>query len=342
MEAMTRRALYIIVLLVVAATACRQSLVGESPENTFEENFNSLWRGFDANYSYFEHKGINWDSLYVVYEEKLDSVRAGYQLFDLMSSLLEELEDGHATLTAPYNTYRYTGWRETNFQTDRVFKYLTNIELLTTNSPFMYAETVGGFSYLRIKKFSGNKSDFAIIDDILMEFNDRNSEGLIIDLRTNGGGSDVNAQYVAARFADQKRLVRKIRYRNGPEHSDFSPVIEDYITPGGFYYEKPVALLTDASVFSAAEDFVLAMRQYPNVYVVGVRTGGGSGNPVTLNLPNGWIYTVSRWQILQPENDQLYEGIGLAPDTLAIQTPTHDALSRDAHLEVAVSLLRQL
>ena len=337
-----RNTLYGIIALAVVSLACKESLVGESPENTYMENFNSLWRGFDANYSYFEHKELNWDSLYTVYLVEMERVDSDEELFNVMSSLVARLRDGHATLITPEITYRYTGWRDTRFDPNHTFGYLRNIKYPDLNSPFLYGTIGERIAYLRIKEFSGSETKYKLIDDILKELDTEQSYGLILDVRTNGGGSDINAHIVGSRFADQKRLIRRIRYRNGPEHSDFSPVIDDFLSPNGFHYNKNVVILTDGSVYSAAEDFVLAMRQFPRVHVVGERTGGGSGNPITMDLPNGWLYTVPRWQILQPEDNQLYEVTGLKPDSLVYQTSSFEALNRDAHLEAAANLLIEL
>jgi len=62
----------------------------------------------------------------------------------------------------------------------------------------------------------------------------------------------------------------------------------------GLRYTDPIALLTNRRTFSAAESFVLAMRTLPQVTIVGDTTGGGSGNPLHRELPNGWGLSVSR------------------------------------------------
>ena len=47
-------------------------------------------------------------------------------------------------------------------------------------------------------------------------------------------------------------------------------------------------LLINRHSYSATNDFVNAMRYFPNVTLVGDKTGGGSGLPFSSELPNGW------------------------------------------------------
>ncbi|HCD51916.1 MAG TPA: hypothetical protein DEQ34_05685 [Balneolaceae bacterium] len=328
---------YIIFLFTLSG--CRENLVGIDPANTYKDNYLSLWKGFDQNYSYFSHKNIDWDSLYFAYEPRLDTVKSDQGLFNVLSGLISNLRDSHSVLISPDSTYVYKTEYDSSY--DPILIYLRYLDTNSTskdNSPFTYGTIRSEFGYVHIRSFAGSKNSFKEIDEILEQFTDHT--GIILDLRTNGGGSDINSYLIASRFAEEPTLARKIRYRNGPGRNDFSPVIENYIEPAGKTYTKPVAILTDQSIYSAAEDFVLAMRQFPNVTVFGTHTGGASGNPVTLNLPNGWLYRVSRWQVFQPENDSLYEGYGLEPDEFVVQTPRDYDNRQDARIEAALRWIR--
>lgn len=322
-------------IIFTSFLGCKEQLVGENPPNTFEQNFESLWQSFDLNYPYFEHKKINWDSLYVIYRTQIDAITSNSGLYLTLSSILEELKDGHATLITPFATYTYLEWHQTFY--DPVLLEQQYLQNVTHSSPFMDADIGSEIAYIHVNTFMGSNFSFKEIDEILEKHYSK--KGLILDIRTNGGGKDINSQEVLARFASEKTLIRKILYRNGPNHSDFSKPILDYISPKGFHYDKKVVLITDQSVFSAAEDFVLGMRQLSNVTVLGEPTGGGSGNPATYDLPNGWLYTVSRWQILQPETDSLYEGIGLSPDVFIPSSPDDAAFLRDVKIEEAIRLI---
>ncbi len=331
--------IYLLALFFFFGQGCKETLVGSSPADSPRENFDQLWQGFDQHYSYFEIKPYSWDSLYHSYFQTIDTISSDKLLFNVLSDLLSKLSDFHVTLRSDTEFYSSPPDPGTLDKILLELKYLNNISRSSDESPFLTADIREDISYLRIDTFRGKEYLFKEIDSILENLYYK--KGLILDLRSNGGGSDINSQIVMSRFADKKTLIRKIRYRNGPQHTDFSKPIFDYVEPNGFYYDKPVVLLTDRSVYSAAEDFILGMRQFPDVLVLGERTAGSSGNPATFDLPNGWIYTVPRWQILQPENDSLYENTGLIPDTLVYQTERDDIFLQDAKMDAAVRLLLQ-
>jgi carboxyl-terminal processing protease len=51
---------------------------------------------------------------------------------------------------------------------------------------------------------------------------------------------------------------------------------------------KLVVVLTSRSTASAVESFVMSMRVLPHTTIAGDATGGGVGDPVFRELPNGW------------------------------------------------------
>jgi C-terminal processing protease CtpA/Prc len=113
--------------------------------------------------------------------------------------------------------------------------------------------------------------------------------------------------------------------RNGPGHDDVTAPATQYVQPrGSRSFRGPVMLLTNKRVYSAAEDFALAMRQLPNVTIMGDTTAGSSGRPVTRELPNGWTYTISTW-IEYDLDHRPIEGAGIAPATVV--RPTRAELS---------------
>lgn len=99
-----------------------------------------------------------------------------------------------------------------------------------------------------------------------------------------------------------------------------------------------MAVLTNRGVYSAAEDFVLAMRALPQVRTVGDTTGGGSGNPIARELPNGWVLHVPRWQVWAADGT-FFEGVGLAPDLPVQMTDADRARGRDTILERALQII---
>lgn len=162
----------------------------------------------------------------------------------------------------------------------------------------------------------------------------------MIDLRNNGGGNDRNGEAIAARFADVMRLYRRNTVRNGPDHNDFDPPVESFISPAGAEsFLGPVAVLTNRSTISSAESLVLAFAVLPEASSFGDFTGGGSANPDRTTLENGWEYTVSRWIEYRPDGST-YEGIGIEPDVRVDISATDTAAQRDTILDAAIADLQ--
>ena len=73
-------------------------------------------------------------------------------------------------------------------------------------------------------------------------------DGLIVDVRDNGGGNLTTAQRLAARFTNEKVLVGYMCHKTGPGHSDFSTPKPVYINPSnGIRWQKKVVVLTNRS-----------------------------------------------------------------------------------------------
>jgi C-terminal processing protease CtpA/Prc len=84
-------------------------------------------------------------------------------------------------------------------------------------------------------------------------------------------------------------LKSKHRFKNDPGKNDFSKWINWYFQPKGNYqFMKLVVVLTSRSTASAVESFVMSMRVLPHTTIAGDATGGGVGDPVFRELPNGW------------------------------------------------------
>lgn len=163
--------------------------------------------------------------------------------------------------------------------------------------------------------------------------------GLIIDIRNNGGGDLTNAEKFAARFTNEKTLVGYIQHKTGPGHHDFSEKEPRYIEPAAaLRWQKPVCVLTNRHVFSAANEFTLYMKAMPNVKIVGDRTGGGAGMPFSSSLPNGWVVRFSA----VPMYDALHQSteFGIEPD-YPVELQFEDVLrGEDTIIEYARKLLR--
>jgi C-terminal processing protease CtpA/Prc len=196
-----------------------------------------------------------------------------------------------------------------------------------------YAD-LGEIAYIAIGAWNTNQVRIAAVDSVLELLRDR--AGLILDVRANGGGNDALALQVAGRFTTSARVVEYIQFRNGPAHSDFTPLEARTLAPRGpWQYSRPVIVLSGRGVFSSNETFISAMREIPSVIIMGDTTGGSSGNPQEFPLAGGWAYTVPRW-IAWTADLQIIEWNGIAPDIHVPATAAEFAAGRDPVLDSAI------
>ena len=315
---------------------------GDNPiaPDDFGGQFRVVWNDFDVTYPFFPVKGIDWDSIRAVYEPQALTASSDSEWFDLLSEMLVGLEDGHVRLTTPFGTVSYTGWYDrfpANYDPALVPQGYFDGSLTPASAGRLGWGTLpGGIVYVHIPSWSGTGHG-GDMDEVLDATPD--AIGYVLDVRDNSGGNDLNGKAVAGRFADRTRLFRRVQFRNGPAHDDYTTPEEDFVQPAGSRsFSGPVVVLTNRRVFSSSEAFVLAMRVLPTVTVVGDTTGGGSANPAERMLPNGWTYTVSRWLVTTPEGVP-FEGTGLAPDVPVSLDPVDAAEGRDTILERAIELL---
>ena len=97
-------------------------------------------------------------------------------------------------------------------------------------------------------------------------------------------------------------------------------------------------MLTNRRSYSATNDFVNAMKQFPLVTVVGDKTGGGSGLPFSSELPNGWSVRFSASPMFDPEMNQIEFGID--PDVKADMAAEDFQKGEDTIIETACRLLQ--
>ncbi len=129
--------------------------------------------------------------------------------------------------------------------------------------------------FVRYSSFSNGIGE-GNLDAVLSELATCN--GLIIDIRNNSGGNLTNAEQLAARFTNKEILVGYMQHKTGRGHDDFSAMEEQRLKPSnGMRWQKPVVVLTNRTVFSAANEFVKYMKCCPNVTIARPSSGHHHG-----------------------------------------------------------------
>lgn len=334
---------------VLVAAGCVDFFLEPEPGRDPATLFDAFWGEFDAYYASFERKGIDWDSVYAAYRPLIRQDMSNVELAGVMAQMMLVLEDGHADLFTTVGHYGYTGWYDAylaNFDASALPRYVRTAPPgqsgnagLIQGLGLAFGWVTAGIGYLRIDNF-GNPAIRDGIDDALQAL--AGVDALVIDIRHNGGGSDLNTDAVAGRLTDRRYLYRHYRYRNGPEHDDFTRVFDDYIEPvGQERFLGPVAVLTNRRTFSAAEAFIMAMQARGGAFTVGDTTGGGTGNPIWRELPNAWTFRVPRWIDWSAAGDTV-DGVGIPPDVPVQIPPAVEGTGVDPILERAIAELDAL
>ena len=81
-----------------------------------------------------------------------------------------------------------------------------------------------------------------------------------------------------------------------------------------------------------------AMRYFPNVTVVGDKTGGGSGLPFSSELPNGWGVRFSASPHLDAQKEHIE--FGIEPDVKVDMDKEDEDKGVDTIIEKARELLK--
>ena len=329
----------IALLFAPVYTAC---IDNETYTNDAKGNFEALWRIIDERYCFFDYKqqqyGLDWNEVHRRYAPQAVAGLSQNQQFELFAKMLAELKDGHVNLYAPFDVGRYWSWHEnypSNFSQALVDRYLgTDYKIAAGMSYRILDDNTG---YIRCPSFANAKGE-GNLDQILLYLAPCN--GLIIDLRNNGGGLVTAAEQLAARFTNRPLLVGYMQHKTGRGHNDFSPMREQWLRPSkGIRWTKQTVVLTNRSVYSAANEFVKYMKCCANVQIVGDSTGGGAGLPFSSELPNGWSVRFSASPAF--DRHKQHTEFGIAPHHFVALKAGDELRQEDTLIEYARHLMRE-
>ena len=230
---------------------------------------------------------------------------------------------------------------------------------------------------LNLRSFQVNTGDFSRrIDSFFIQLHNRKINRLIIDLRNNGGGNNVNVSELYSYFANKpfyhlrKTEVSKqsISYRNHISNiseydnlqarlaRDSSYEIVQY--PGRTlrepnstnHFDGKLIVLVNGATISAASEFVALIHGNKRGTIIGEETGGGyygstGGSYLSLVLPNSQlrarIPTIRIFTAVPEDFRKQPPGRGVLPD-YPVNYSIDDILNgRDRVMEMALEILRR-
>lgn len=285
-------------------------------------NIQYLWETIDTKYCFVEEKGIDWNKIGEEYKQKslalsVESLGDKYEesLFELMASMLDSLRDGHVNLYSWWDVSRNNEWFDNypaNFNSNILnSKYLTNYH--TAGGLTWQILTIDGDSigYIYYSSFSNSAGGIAALLATKMV----NCKGIILDLRNNGGGDMTNAYTLAAPFFEKDEVVGYWNHKTGPGHYDFSNMEEMTVKAHEkVKWLRPTIVLTNRRSYSATNFFINCMKGHKHIAIIGGKSGGGGGMPMSYEMPCGWTVRFSSIKMYDREKNSIEEGI--EPDAI--------------------------
>ena len=322
-----------VLYLIIIFSSCEEVFIEADPKNDPVVNFDFLWSELDQKYSFFDFKKIDWDSVYNVYRPQVNSGTPREELFNVMASMLNTLQDGHVNLRSEFNISKYENWfldYPANFEREMILYYYLGNDYKITG-PLLHKE-IDGVGYVRYGSFQ------SIIDEDDLDYvftTYKNSKGIIIDIRGNEGGDPANGFKILERIIKDRRIIYRHAFKNGPAHNDFESFNDVYLEPDmeKIRYDKKVVVLTNRLVYSAANYFSAICRVY-GILLIGDQTGGGGGAPAGSELPNGFHVNYSSSVCLLPDGYNIENGI---PPDIKVDMTDEDKLNHiDTIIETAI------
>jgi len=346
--------------------------------------FQEFWDIYDRHYPLMHRKNIDWQTVYDTYYPQITSTTTNTALMGYFTTIMNTvIKDGHADVVynnnqeaiyePPFNEI-ITEMVEVNTPSK------VTIEASSANNPYISYGTVASnlnIGYINSKNFepiNENESEFnnfkAIVDEALTVL--QNKSGIIVDVRTNGGGQGPFAYYLAGRFYTNSTSIELIRQRIKTTTGSTVSSLGDWVTQefegypdaraeggyiagvfpedntisssGDFQFTNKVALLTANGTASAAEYFTAAMKTQNHVKSIGDKTFGIYAGSDILTLTNGaskWKTRVSTHDVEIKHNNtfQSFEGIGITPDEQILPTEAQVSAGNDVHLTAAINYI---
>lgn len=338
-----KRLLLHLIIYIGALLSLSSCVTEDVPENTPRGNFESLWQTLNEHYCFFSYKkqvyGLDWDEVYSRYASKVNDNITSAQLFEILSNLTRELRDGHVNLYSSYGTARYGAWFDNfpaNYSDSLQRVYLGKTTDYILSSGLSYRILDDNIGYIRCSSFD-NSFGSGNLHEMMRRL--ALCDGLIVDVRSNGGGMLTSAEKLASLFVNERTLGATMCHKTGAAHDAFSAPEPIYIDPfEGLRWQKPVAVLTNRRTYSAANSFVMYLKGLPEVTIVGDKTGGGSGMPFVSELPNGWTLRFSACPMFNRDGEQTEMGID--PDVKVDISSEDYARNVDTIIETARHVVR--
>jgi carboxyl-terminal processing protease len=294
---------------------------------TFNESINGTFSGVGMTVGEVGKRGLRIGSVF----KGSPADRAGFVAGDVIVSVDGEsiLGEGSelvvAKIKGPEGTEVTLGVRKGGKGEPREVT-LTREEITVPVTSTKVREVDGRtLGYVRLATFSDGASVALrrAVERVLGE----GAEGIVLDLRANGGGLLPEAVLTSSVFIPEGDVVVKTSSRT--QGDEVYRALGDSIDP------PPMVVLVNRDTASAAEILAAALQTSNDDPVVGTRTFGKGVFQQVIDLDNGGALDLTVGEFLTAEGVSL-AGKGLKPDVVAPERPRAE---RDVQLDRAYEVL---
>jgi C-terminal processing protease CtpA/Prc len=216
-----------------------------------------------------------------------------------------------------------------------------------TALPVEFKILPSGYGYIKISSFLDNDVlSIQVWERAIRYFNDNQIPGVILDMRTNGGGSGWLAYQMSAYFFDQETVVGNVaHYSKDTGQFYMDPGDEKRMIPPRpeLQYSGPVAVLVGPACASACEFFSYDMTINNRAIIVGqYPTEGAGGSVERFLMPEQIQVQMTTGRAVDANGEIHLEGKGVVPTVkvpVTAETLRKQANGEDIILEAAEDAL---
>ncbi|TWI44386.1 peptidase S41-like protein [Pseudoduganella flava] len=214
-------------------------------------------------------------------------------------------------------------WEQrTNFVMRQIMRHMAKRQVEEVNhlSPNIGYLKLAGFppDFLVAEKFGAAMDELA------------DTDGLIVDLRHNGGGAPESVALLVSYFVDQRTRLNDIWDRATGETKQYWTA--DKLDGKRYGCKKPVLILVGPGTMSAGEDFAYTMQALKRATVIGEPTWGGANPARPHRIGEHFYAVIPGRRTISAITHTNWEGTGVTPDIAA---------KPDNALAVATDLLQR-
>ncbi len=215
---------------------------------------------------------------------------------------------------------------------------LTDFEL-----PLEYRLLDNGYAYVKIYTFDESPMlTISLWERLMRTLNNTGTNGLIIDMRQNGGGWNVLYVPMASYFFNEPLVLGSTAsYVEDLDSFYLDPNSEErlILPPESLRYSGKVAVLIGPNCASACEFFSYALSLQDRAAIVGqYPTAGLGGSIEPVFLPDDTYFQFTSGRAVDAEGNIYLEGIGVIP-TIKVPVNEDTLFAEDPIMDAAVAYL---